>query len=175
MPLICSPLRMMLPLASPLQSRSRHKQAGDLGSSVPWLALLHLGDAVAAGAAPGERESGLECLRPRCNAVAPRGAVSRRPPIQSSGEFPNPHAWTRAEPNASVLHVIMYNASAFVFSALAYTRSWRLRASTVTRRVNAAGLVPHGEPRPLATCEMRPVAIHEPRRRRMGTLKNDRQ
>ena len=97
MSLICSPLRMMLPLASPLQSRSRHKQAGDLGSAAPWLASLwlaslHLGDAAAAGAAPGERESGLECLRPRCNAVARRGAVSRRPPIQSSEEFPNTHA-----------------------------------------------------------------------------------
>ena len=89
MPLICSPLRMALPLASsPLQNQSRHKQAGDLGSADPWLASLHLGDAAAVGAAPGERESGLECLHPRCN-VSPALSAYTHDAMQTRSEAPS--------------------------------------------------------------------------------------
>ena len=62
-----SALRLMLP---PGQSASESKQTQAGRRS--RLASLHLGDAAAAGAAPGERESSREYLHPRCNAAPGR-------------------------------------------------------------------------------------------------------
>ena len=67
MPSFCSALRLVLP---PGQSASESKQTQAGRRS--RLASLHLGDAAAAGAAPGERESGFECPRPRCKAIVLR-------------------------------------------------------------------------------------------------------